>query len=72
MDCDNFPEGASIKVKEKMSTSNVRHVTCETCKARILGALSVMDWRALSQTEVDALDLVSALITSPKEKHSRS
>ncbi len=64
LDCDNFPEGVNRKVKEKMSTMNLRNIDCEHCKARILASLVKRDWKDLSTAEVEAFDVVAAELSA--------
>ena len=61
-DCGYFPDGASRKVKEKMTTQNLRDVTCEHCKSRILDSLAQRSWKELSTSEVEALDVIAVEI----------
>lgn len=55
LDCDNFPEDVNFKVKQKMSTSNVRKVTCSHCKHRIVEELAKKDWSTLTPVEATAV-----------------
>lgn len=59
LDCDNFPAGVNVKVKQKMSTTNMKEVTCETCKRRITDSLANRNWRDLHSAEELALDVVA-------------
>lgn len=56
LDCHDFPAGVNIKVKSKMTTTNIRHVTCDHCKRRIMGEFTnevdvERDWETLTPAE---------------------
>ena len=62
--CNGFPPGVNLKVKQKMTTTDIRQVTCSVCKARIVANIQSRNWRDLASIEVEALELSAAELES--------
>ena len=55
-DCMGFHWRMPADERAQYVTPDLRHVTCSTCKQRILNAISAADWRGLDEASLAVLE----------------
>lgn len=59
-DCAGFPQHESAAVRHRRSSTDLRRVTCDACKQRVLRVVAQRDWSKLFDVEREVLEIAAA------------
>lgn len=69
-DCPKFPTVESFRAKHALSTLDIRRVTCECCKQRIIAVIVDRHWSKLSDSEATVLEVAAVESEADLEEKS--
>lgn len=58
-DCSSFPQDATARVQRALTTMDLRRVTCDCCKQRIITHIASQHWSRLVDSEVMVLEIAA-------------
>lgn len=66
-DCERFPREESAAVQHRLSSLDLRKVTCSCCKRRIVDEVVNRHWAKLGSLELAALEIAAAEVAADAE-----
>ena len=58
-DCSSFPRDAAVRAQRALTSMDLRRVTCDCCKQRIITHITNQHWSRLVDSEVMVLEIAA-------------